>query len=87
MKNLIITNTEFNTEYGFFFVEFSNGKSIQCCLIEKPRLDGEFSGYEEKISHDDNGFDEGVCLDCNSWAIELYGKDAVNSYLVEVSRK
>lgn len=32
MNNLKIINADFNLEFGFFWVEFDNGKSLQSLL-------------------------------------------------------
>lgn len=65
MRNLTIVNTEFNTEHGFFWVEFNNGKSIQCCLVA--RKDG--NGCTKQIDRNDCGSNEGLSFDNNEWAL------------------
>lgn len=87
MKNLKIVNVEQNNECGFFFVEFGSGKSVQCCLKANPLEGGEFNGYANQIEVDNNGFGEGLSLECNEWAINKYGEEEVHEFLIEQARK
>lgn len=64
MKNLNITNVEYDLDNGFFWIEFDNKKSIQCCLME--RRDG--NGFKKSINFDDPGIVWGINADVNAWA-------------------
>lgn len=59
LSNLNITNVECDFDYGLFWIEFSNKKSIQCCLME--RKDG--NGFKKAINFDDPGI-----VWVNAWA-------------------
>jgi hypothetical protein len=87
MDNLKIIQSVSLQEYGFFFVEFDNGLSVQCCLKANKRIGGEFCGYANQIEGDNSGFNEGISFDCNAWAIIKYGEDAVLDFLVDAARK
>lgn len=79
MKNLTIVNADYNTEYGFFWVEFNNGKSIQCCLMSDDE-----GGYLEQIDSNDYGAWEGCSADCNEW---VDGKFDVEEVLFSEAKK
>ena len=64
MKNLNITDVTCSLICGYFWVEFDNGRSIQCCLMK--RKDGD--GFEKAINFDDPGIAWGICADVNAWA-------------------
>ena len=85
MKNLNdmnVVNAEANIEYGFFFVEFEGGKSLQCCLVHN----GE--GFEMKINSKDSGFDQGLSYDCNEWAAGEDGEIGhIEDFLLEQARE
>ena len=83
MKNLTVVNADFDQEIGFFWVEFNNGKSIQCCLIA--RKDG--NGFTKKIDRNDNGSSWGVCGDTNEWAAIEGDYTEVNEMLHREARK
>lgn len=83
MKNLVIVNVDFSQEYGFFFIEFANGKSVQCCLVEGAR-----GGYVKKINKDDCGSNEGLSYDNNEWAIGEDGDfSEINQMMFKEARK
>lgn len=88
MKNLnelVVVNAEANVEHGFFFVEFENGKSLQCCLVAARNPD---DGYLEQVHIWNNGFDDGLCYDCNAWAKDEDGEMGhINDFLVEKARE
>lgn len=90
MKNLnelVVVNAEANVEHGFFFVEFENGKSLQCCLISAGN-EAEGFYYQPAISADNNGFDEGLSYECNAWAKDEDGEMGhINDYLVSKARE
>ena len=87
MKNLNIVKVEQDNEIGFFFVEFDNGNSVQCCLKANPVEGGEFNGYANQVEIDNNGFGEGLSLDCNEWAINQFGEEEVHDFLIEQARE
>lgn len=67
MKNLSelkIVNTDYDLESGFFWVEFQNGKSIQCCLVQDDN-----SAFVARINSNDTGASEGLSSDNNEWAL------------------
>ena len=64
LSNLNITNVEYDLDNGFFWIEFDNEKSIQCCLMK--RKDGD--GFKKAINFDDPGVAWGICADVNAWA-------------------
>ena len=88
MKNLnelVVVNAEANLEHGFFFVEFENGKSLQCYLVAASNLD---DGYLEQVHIWNNGFDEGLSYYCNEWAKDEDGEMGhINDYLVNKARE
>ena len=90
MKNLnelVIKNRETNLENGFFFVEFFDGRSLQCCLVGKRDNDDEWLYFVEQIEVGNSGHDEGLSLDCNAWAAdEDGGLDHVELFLIEQAR-
>src|SRR5690554_2415684 len=91
MKNLnklAIINKDYDLETGFFWIEFSNGKSLQCCLKEQRQDEQEL--YEngpiflEQIELDNNGHNEGICYDVNKWARDEDGDmEHVHDFLIE----
>jgi len=84
MKNLTVENVGFDLEVGFFWVEFNNGKSIQCCLVA--RRDG--NGYIKQIDRSDCGSDEGVSYDVNNWALgDDVGFNDIEELLFKEARK
>lgn len=84
LENLNISKVEYDLENGFFWVEFDNDKSIQCCLIE--RKDGK--GFRKAIDMNDNGYDWGMCEDVNRWAFNENGEgDHVLVFLLKQARK
>ena len=86
MKNLnelAVTKRDYDLELGFFWVEFENGKSLQCCLKGIRDEDGDYVGYSTQVEIDNNGHDWGICAEVNEWA-----KDAdVEDFLLEQARK
>ena len=88
LNDLNVVNAEASLKYGFFWVEFENGKSLQCCLEVIYDEDGQYVGYAEQIDANDTGFDEGVCWDCNEWAAGEDGEaEHINDFLIEQARK
>lgn len=95
MKNLnelVVVNAEANVEHGFFFVEFDNGKSLQCCLkaAKQDEQDLHDNGpqYLNQIEIDNNGFDEGLSYDANEWAQDEDGEMGhVQDLLIEQARQ
>ncbi|WP_087546738.1 hypothetical protein [Acinetobacter sp. WCHA39] len=77
MKNLNelkIVNTDFDLDTGFFWIEFENGKSLQCCL----KLRKDLKGYKKEIVKNDNGSCEGLSGDNNDWALDEENPDWAN---------
>lgn len=91
LNELKVTNTECNLERGFFWVEFENGKTLQLCLVEKKQTEFEhfMNGtiYEPKISASDNGYNRGLCADCNSWAVDDDEWGHIEEFLLEKARE
>jgi hypothetical protein len=91
LNDLKVTNIESNTEFGFFFVEFSNGKSLQCCL--KALRQSEEEHFENgpiflnQIEHDNSGFSDGLCADCNEWAVVDGEWGHIIDFLIERARE
>ena len=91
MKNLNeleIKNVEFNTDWGFFCVEFENGKSLQCCLKAITDKDGCYQGFYEQVEIDNNGYNDGICWDVNEWAADEDGEHKhIQDFLIEQARE
>lgn len=91
LNELKVTNTEYSLESGFFWVEFENGKTLQLCLVETEQTEEEHfkngSIYQPKISASDNGFNWGVCADCNSWAVDDDEWGHIEEFLLEKARE
>ena len=90
MKNLnelAIKNREANLVHGFFFVEFFDGRSLQCCLVSKLDNENDDPYFVEQIEADNSGHDEGLSYDCNKWAAdEDGGLEHVELFLIEQAR-
>lgn len=87
LSNLTITNREFDLNTGFFWVEFENGKSLQCCLKQYGNCEDGYY-YAEEVEIDNNGFDEGLSLDNNEWAFNEDGEAGhVHDFLIEQARE
>lgn len=83
LNEIAITKRDYDLESGFFWVEFDNGESLQCCLKGIRDEDGNYVGYSAQVEIDNNGYDDGICADVNEWA-----KDAdVEDFLLEQARK
>lgn len=83
LNELAVTNRDYDLELGFFWVEFENGESLQCCLKGVRDEDGNYVGYSAQVEIGNNGYDDGICADVNAWA-----KDAdVKDFLLEQARK
>lgn len=95
MKNINemkIINRDYDLDSGFFWVEFENGKSLQCCLKLAKQDEQDLydigSQYLNQIEIDNNGFDEGLCYDCNEWAKDEGGEMGhVQDFLIEQARE
>ena len=83
LNTLKIVNTDYDLESGFFWIEFQNGKSIQCCLVQN-----DDSGFVAQINSDDTGASEGLSSDNNEWAL---GDDCdwghINNLLIIEAKK
>lgn len=73
LNNLKVVNVEADLGRGFFWVEFDNGRSLQCCLKEQMQSNLHFfikgPEYLNAIDSRDCGFDQGQCADVNKWAV------------------
>lgn len=69
-------------ENGFFHIEFTNGKSLQCCLIDGK---GRKFQFNKAINSNDMGANEGLSSDCNEW----FGSDSniIDNVLLTAARK
>lgn len=92
LNELTVTIREFDLGAGFFWVEFDNGESLQCCLKELRQDEQEL--YEngpiflEQIELDNNGYNDGICLEVNAWAADEDGEmEHVNEFLIEQARE
>ena len=74
LSELKIVNTDFDLDTGFFWIEFENDKSLQCCL----QLRKDEKGYKKSIKADDNGSSEGLSGDNNDWALDEENPNWVN---------
>ena len=79
MKDLKITNKEYDVKDGFMFVDYDNGLLIQCCL--------QYIGGERVFVEYDNGYDWGLWADVNRWAFDKYGKETVLLALTEAAKE
>ena len=89
LQNLEIKNVEFDLENGFFWVEFENGKVLQCCLKEQNQ-DENKNGlvFMEAIEVCNNGYNDGICWDANEWAADEDGDvEHINDFLIEQARE
>ena len=59
LNRLPIKNSESNTEHGFYFVEFENGNSLQCCLVSSKKNDFEEQYFHNQIEMGNSGYSEG----------------------------
>lgn len=93
LNEINVVNREYSLATGFFWVEFENGKSLQCCLKEQYQADGDryASGksiYLEQVDINDNGFDYGINWDNNQWAVGTDGKaEHIEEFLIEQARQ
>lgn len=87
MNNLKIQNADYDLETGFFWIELDNDKTLQCCLKSHGDvIEGEELYFSAAVETDNNGFNEGMCLDVNGWAIERFGDEKVQDFIIEVAR-
>lgn len=86
LNRLSIKNSESNTEHGFYFVEFENGKSLQCCLVSSKKNDFEEQYFHNQIEIGNSGYSEGLCADCNEWAAKGDEWAHIEEFLIEVAR-
>ena len=88
LNALTVKNVDYDVDNGFFWVEFENGKSVQCCLNALRDEDGDYIGYTDAIECDNNGYDEGICYDVNAWAKDEDGEIGhINDFLIEKARE
>lgn len=87
MKNLTelkIVKTDYDLYSGFFWIEFENEKSLQCCLSQRKDL----KGYKKEIDSNDNGSHWGISGDNNEWALgETQDFGEINNILYREARK
>jgi hypothetical protein len=79
LNDLKIINADYDLEFGFFWVEFDNNESLQCCI----------KNAEPVIEIGNCGHDEGCSADANIWAVEqgFANWDGVENFLIEQARK
>lgn len=90
LNALTVTNVEYSTDLasGFFWVEFDNGQSLQCCLHANRDADGCYESFNAAIEIDNNGYDYGICYDVNAWAKDEDGElSHVEDFLIEKARE
>lgn len=68
LNTLKMKNKDYDTETGFFWVEFENGKSLQCCLVSKQDSEDDEPYFAKAIEIDNSGYNDGICGDVNEWA-------------------
>lgn len=79
---------DYDIESGFFFVVFDDVNSLQCCLAS--RQDDVDSGFYHIAAIDisNTGYSDGLCGDCNSWAITENGEwSHIEDFLIEQARQ
>lgn len=90
LNDLNVVNRDYDLDSGFFWVEFENGKSLQCCLVQARRGDdlAEYGAlYLGQVELDNNGFDDGLSYDNNAWAKDEDGEMGhINGFLIEQAR-
>lgn len=90
LNDLNVVNRNYNLDTGFFWVEFENGKSLQCCLVQARRGDDlvEYGPlYLGQVDINDNGFDYGLNGDNNQWAVSEDGEaEHIEDFLIEQAR-
>lgn len=93
LNDLNVVNREYDLKTGFFWVEFENGKSLQCCLVEQyqDEEDRYISGksiYLEQVYINNNGFDDGLSWDNNQWAVgEDREAEHIEEFLINQARQ
>ena len=84
LNELKVIDREYNLESGFFWVEFEDGGSLQCCL--KAKHDG--LGYEAQIDTNNTGFDQGLSWNNNKWASHDDSEcEHIDDFLLEQAQK
>lgn len=88
LNALTVVSREYGLVSGFFWVEFENGKSLQCCLREAFSYYGIHVGYEPQIDINDTGFNVGINWDNNQWAAGEYGEaEHIEEFLIEQAKQ
>ena len=65
MTNIKIIESDYNCEYGFFWIQIEYKQKLywpQCCLNQR----NDENGYKKEINIDDCGYDWGSCGDYTS---------------------
>lgn len=85
LNELKIVNADYDLQTGFFWVEFENGKSLQCCLEYRK----DEKGYKKSIKASDNGSGDGLSGDNNQWALDEESQDwlEIDNLLHKEARK
>lgn len=87
LNDLNVVNREYSLESGFFWVEFENGKSLQCCLVSLGN-DGCYTEYAPQVDINNNGFDDGLSWDNNQWAADEDGETwHIEEFLINQARQ
>jgi hypothetical protein len=85
-----IKETGIEMEYGFFFLVYEDGRSLQCCLEEKEQKEEDrfLNGpkFLNQIDSENSGFDDGLSYDCNEWLIEEIGHDETLKIILDAAR-
>jgi hypothetical protein len=90
-QTMNIKESSKDTEYGFFFIVYEDGRSLQCCLKERNQDEDErgVNGpiFLNQIDSDDSGFDDGLSYDCNEWVIKEVGHEATLKIILDAAKK
>ncbi|MGL6121469.1 MAG: hypothetical protein ACRC1W_00225 [Shewanella sp.] len=69
LNSLKVVNSGAVVEDGYYFVEFEDGKILQCCLVAS--FDN--SHFLNEVDCTNSGFTSGPCAECNEWAVGADG--------------
>lgn len=85
LNTLKISNKDYDLETGFFWVEFSNDKSLQCCLKQHGNDDSYY--FKKEIELDNNGYSDGLSGENNAWAADGQEWGHINDFLIAQARE
>ena len=91
LNDLKIVNRDYDVEAGFFWVEFDDGKSLQCCLVTKQDDFDSEPYHTDEIEIGNSGYIDGLCGDCNNWAADYSDSSGgewghIEDFLIEQAR-